>query len=456
MLTDSVRASAADSGPLRLSYLVALAFGDQPTGNEVWINIAKVGEWQGHPSGAFQFTPAVFDQIVANTQQRVTPINCDYEHQTFRKLTGGIPSAGKILKVERRGNELWALAELTDKAASMVRAGEYRTCSPVIEFESKDRVSGKEIGPELLSLALTNDPFQDGLHPIKLTRIAMAEQTPEDKKKEDASCMSGPGGAAPAAASGGVTIAVTPAGGVTATPANGADTVTLADPPAHTPSPDAPPAADDGSVDANAVFDSIAQAAGVDKAAVLGWLADNLDKLVNLIQAGVAQDGTTADNSKAMSRIAEVSGDIRMLKTELKVKDQTVVQLTQQLEAAKQRLDTIEKRHQDENAARIKAHVVELQNKGFVGPETQDVEDAIHMFSANWERATRLYSRQIVPVGAPETQNERNDRGAGPVTLDNLNDKERARVEFMVRANIAEDIALKHISEQRAAGKGGN
>lgn len=460
MIIDSVCASAAGS-PQRLSYLVSLAFGDGGAGNQVWINIAKVGEWNGHPRGPFQFTPEVFDQIVANTQARVTPINCDYEHQTFKSLTGAIPSSGRILKVERRGDELWALAELTDRAAQMVRAGEYRTCSPVIEFDAKDRVSGKDIGPELLSLALTNDPFQDGLHPIHLTRTSMAEQaTPEEKKKDDASCMSTPA-AVPAGAVPAV-VHVTPAA-----PAEMAAKPPV--PPPHaapaegTPAEEAAesPADEQNEVDANAVFDAVAEAAGVDKASVLGWLSDNLDKVVAMIQAAVGQDGTAADNSKAMARVAAVAGDIRTLKAEARVKevesrvkDKTINDLTVRLTASEARLEQIEKKHRDENDARIKAHVVELQKTGFVGPEQQDQDDAVFLFSQNWERAARTYSRQIVPLGKPETEDERNSQATGPVTMSSLSDKEKATVEMMISAGIAEDKALQKITTRRAAGKG--
>jgi Mu-like prophage I protein len=450
VLIDSVRASS-DGSPLRLSYLVALAFGDGGVGNQVWINIAKVGEWNGHPRGPFQFTPEVFDQIVSNTQSRVTPINCDYEHQTFKSLTGAIPSSGRILEVQRRGDELWALAELTDRAAQMVRSGEYRTCSPVIEFDATDRVTGKDIGPELLSLALTNDPFQDGLHPIKLTRIAMAENTtPEEKKKDDASCMAAGGNAVPAGAVPAV-VHVVPAA-----PAEMAKPVV----PAHQPdgTPVDPATAADASagsdVDANAVFDSLAEAAGVDKASVLGWLADNLDKVVNMIQAAVSQDGTAADNSKAMSRIADAVGDIRALKVESRVKDKLVAELNNTVVTLSSRLEQIEKKHRDENEARIKAHVVDLQKTGYVGPEQQDVDDAVFLFSQNWERATRTYGRQIVPVGKLDTDDERNEQATGPVTMSSLSEKEKATVNFMIRTGIAQDAALQTITERRAAGKG--
>ena len=280
----------------------------------------------------------------------------------------------------------------------------------------------------------------------------------EKKKKEaaDAACMSGPaaGVAAPAPAGQPSQIPVT----VMATPVKPTDPSAPATGAAAEGSPAEEaaesPADEQAEGSADAVFSSIADAAGVDKATVLGWIADNLDKLVNLIQTGVAQDGTAADNSKAMSRIAAASGDIRALKVELRVKDKTVNDLTVRLTAAEARVAQIEKKHQDENETRIKAHVVELQNKGFIGPEQQDQDDAVFLFTSNWDRAARTYSRQIVPVGTMESEPERKDRGVGPVTMDNLTERETRMVEMMIRAGVVKDAALEKVGEQRAAGKG--
>ena len=52
----------------------------------------------------------------------------------------------------------------------MVRAGEYRFCSVVVDMNAVDRVSGESVGPELYEVGLTNTPFLDGQHPITLTR----------------------------------------------------------------------------------------------------------------------------------------------------------------------------------------------------------------------------------------------------------------------------------------------
>lgn len=403
-------AFALDGSRKLFASLVALAASE--SGNQVWIHCASVGEWSGHPAGAFKFTREVFDRIIANAADRSTAINCDYEHQTFRKgQSGAVPSSGRIIKLERRGDELWALAELTPRAVQLVRDGEYRSCSPVIEFESKDRRSGKDIGPEMLSLALTNDPFQDGLQPIRLTRsadMADEEKKPEDEKKED-------------------------------------EPTKLAD-----------PAVDEAAeaVDANSVFDALAEAAGADKASVLAFIADNVDKLASMIQDGLAKGDGNPSEGKAMSKLLAVTGDIRTLRTELRVKDKTVVQLTERIEKLEAQAKADNDAHAAKEAERVKAHVLSLQKSGHVGPDAQDIDDAVALFSANWDRAARTYSRQVVPVGAPDTEDESNpDAPTGPVTLSNLDDKTKARVEFMMRAGVAQDDALKAATAQ-AAGKG--
>lgn len=382
------------------SQLVALS---APDGNQVWINVAKAGQWDGHPRGAFKFDAAVFDAIVANSLPRETPINCDYEHQTFAAMSSGPkPSSGKIIKLERRGDELWALAELTPKAVELVKNGEYRSCSPVIEFESKDRVSGKDIGPEMLSLALTNDPFQDGLHPIRLTRSAdMA--APEDKTKQGATQM-----AAPPADEG------TPAEESTESPAEA-----------------------QSEVDANSVFDAIAEAAGGDKAAVLAVFADNMEAIVKMVQDALAKGDGNPSEGKAMSRITAVAGDMRALRIELKQSATEVRALTARLEKAESQLKVDADKAKSEKDASVKAHVLSLQKTGHVGPKQEDVDDAVFQFSHDWARGERTYSRQVVPLGEPDSKDERNPRAATAVTMDNLSDLEKATVTALSAINMA-------------------
>lgn len=390
----TAQAAYALTGDSRRLIAPLVLLAAEASSNQVWINVANAGEWEGHPAGPFRFTADVFDRIIANATGRSTPINCDYEHQTFKKgVSGAVPSSGKILKLERRGDELWALAELTPRAAQLVRDGEYRSCSPVIEFDSKDRVSGKDIGPEMLSLALTNDPFQDGLAPIRLTRSA--DMADDPKPKDDkATCMA------------------TPA-------AEGTPAEESAESPAE----------EQNEIDANSVFDALAEAAGADKAAVLAAIADNMDAIVKLVQDKLSSGDGNASEGKAMSRIAAQAGDIRTLRTELRVKDKTLVQLTARLEKleAKHAADLADASAKE--GERVKAHVLSLQKTGHVGPTSEDVDDAVALFSSNWERAARTYSRQVIPLGEPEGGEERNRKSTiADVTTDQLSEVERATV----------------------------
>lgn len=384
------------------SHLVALS---APDGNQVWINVANAGAWNGHPDGPFEFTPEVFDTIVANSLPRETPINCDYEHQTFAVMSSGPkPSSGKIIRLERRGDELWALAELTPRAVELVKNGEYRSCSPVIAFKSKDRVSNKDIGPEMLSLALTNDPFQDGLHPIRLTRSAdMADATPEDKTKQGATQMAAP----------------------TADEATPAEESTES------------AAEKQSEVDANSVFDAIAEAAGGDKAAVLAVFADNMESIVKMVQDHLAKGDGNPSEGKAMSRITAVAGDMRTLRIELKQSATEVRALTARLEKAELQLKVDADKARAEKDSSVKAHVLSLQKTGHVGPKQEDIDDAVYLFSSDWARGERTYARQVVPLGEPDSKDERNPKADTAVTMDNLSDLEKATVTALSAINMA-------------------
>lgn len=79
----------------------------------------------------------------------------DYEHQTLylEKNGQGNPAAGWIKQVEYRPNEgLFAEVAWTDKAASQIKAGEYRYISPLFIPDSNGRVV------QVLNAALTNRP----------------------------------------------------------------------------------------------------------------------------------------------------------------------------------------------------------------------------------------------------------------------------------------------------------
>ena len=139
-----------------------------------WNQLAKVGTFKGHPSGPFELTPVIFDEIVRNfnaTINRRAPI--DYEHASEQPSTEGsiptqgAPAHGWIIAMENRGRDgLWGLTTLHPDAAQKVREGQYMFFSPAIRFGSRDRESGQPIGARMTSGALTNNPFLDGMKPF--------------------------------------------------------------------------------------------------------------------------------------------------------------------------------------------------------------------------------------------------------------------------------------------------
>jgi hypothetical protein len=141
--------------------------------NRVWIQLAQVGAFKGHPSGAFEFSPAVFSNIVQNFDRDGLPIPIDAEHASEMKPTdGSIPSEGApamgwIHGLDNRGNKgLWGHVEWLEPARTYIKEGRYKFISPAVRFKSKDRKSGADTGPRLSSAGLTNTPFLPDMKPL--------------------------------------------------------------------------------------------------------------------------------------------------------------------------------------------------------------------------------------------------------------------------------------------------
>lgn len=154
--------------------VTALGAADAEKPPLVWNQLAKTGQFRGHPSGPFELTPQIFAEIVANfraTQNQRIPI--DFEHASEQDPTQGTiptegaPAQGWILDLDNRGAAgLWGLVEWLEPARTYVREKKYRFFSPAIRFGAKDRVTGQPIGARMTSGALTNNPFLDGMAPL--------------------------------------------------------------------------------------------------------------------------------------------------------------------------------------------------------------------------------------------------------------------------------------------------
>lgn len=161
-----------------------------------WVHLAYEGQWLGHPDGDFEFRREHFEQILKNFEATKNPTPFTYEHGEMpgmpRPASGWIHEL-KVHQCKEHGLELWASVEFTERAAEMVRAGEYRFCSVVVDFMSEDRETAEERGAELHEVGLTNTPFLDGQHPIQLSRrtrrrraLAMPEIQDLIKEAQDA------------------------------------------------------------------------------------------------------------------------------------------------------------------------------------------------------------------------------------------------------------------------------
>lgn len=143
------------------------------------IHLFTVGEWAGHPDGAFEITHETFADMVAEFEEQRTPLMVDYDHSVPER--GDTRAAGWIHGLEVRGNELWGTSvEWTPRASEMLRDGEYKFCSPwFVTDGAVDRRTGEKRGARLLNVALTNMPFFDGHRAITLSQTGSPRKASE-------------------------------------------------------------------------------------------------------------------------------------------------------------------------------------------------------------------------------------------------------------------------------------
>ncbi len=165
----------------------------------VWVQVALEGEYHGHASGTFELDEKVFADIVRNFRAhpsyraenerepwvegqpninsgRVIP--WDFHHANEAPPTEvarkGAPAQGWVLELDVRegeaGLELWALTDWLPLARQYIRDGSYQWASIAIWWNQNDPVTNAPIGTYMSSVALTNDPFIQGMRPIAASR----------------------------------------------------------------------------------------------------------------------------------------------------------------------------------------------------------------------------------------------------------------------------------------------
>ncbi len=128
--------------------------------------------------GGFVFTPAHAAAARRWFEGLARKLAIDYEHQSFDRFNtrpdGLRPAAGWIGGLEVRDDGLWATdVTWTDRAAELLRSGEYRYFSPVIFWTDEEQTDVAALGP----VALTNDPAMCGVMPLAARRGDAAADT---------------------------------------------------------------------------------------------------------------------------------------------------------------------------------------------------------------------------------------------------------------------------------------
>lgn len=195
-----------DRAPVRCAQGLALDVGEDAPA--VWQCVAYEGAWNGHPAGAFEFTRETFAQIVRNFRNdpryarragqppvtEATPeqiasgdydvIQWDFHHAAempaAQVAADGAPAQGWALELKQgefQGKAaLFVLTRWLEPARSYIRAGRYKWCSVSVWFSAPDPSTGQDQGAVLTSIAVTNNPFLQGLPSLRAQRGVQADR----------------------------------------------------------------------------------------------------------------------------------------------------------------------------------------------------------------------------------------------------------------------------------------
>ena len=130
----------------------------------LWVNVLPIGEFHDPRYGVVKITEEMVKQMADNFRKGIPhyepPINISHEDEL-----GGY---GVIKVLEAREDGLWALLELTEKGAELVREQKFRYLSAEFVESYMDKETGKDVGCVFLGVALTNRPAHPKVQAISL------------------------------------------------------------------------------------------------------------------------------------------------------------------------------------------------------------------------------------------------------------------------------------------------
>lgn len=179
---------------------ISLDAGNVETETPKWQHVATVGTFKGYGGGEapFAFTDQTFAEIVRNFRSHpsykagpdgfgtVGIVQWDFHHASEAPpdvvAQLGAPAQGWVLDLQTKpgpnGTELWALTEWLPLAAGYIKAGQYKWASVAVALEAVDPVTGEKIGAILTSIAITNQPFIEGMAELAAAKNAKPGATP--------------------------------------------------------------------------------------------------------------------------------------------------------------------------------------------------------------------------------------------------------------------------------------
>jgi phage I-like protein len=132
--------------------------------------------------GTFQFSERSCAEVMSKAADWGNDFPVDYDHASLMSMFSADPAeAGKAagwFKPEIRSGELWATSVTwTPKAAAMLKAREYRYCSPAFDSEDDGTIT------ELVNCAITNLPATKRMDPLMASRAGEPGNPKEPKMK---------------------------------------------------------------------------------------------------------------------------------------------------------------------------------------------------------------------------------------------------------------------------------
>lgn len=123
----------------------------------------RLGKWKHPQYGTIEGTQEKFDAIISNFKRNVLgrPPYVRLGHTKDGAVTyGDTPAEAWVHDIVQEGDTLYARAHPTSgEIVDAVRNKRFRFASPEYKERFADKETGKEVGPTLMAIGLTNEPF---------------------------------------------------------------------------------------------------------------------------------------------------------------------------------------------------------------------------------------------------------------------------------------------------------